>query len=384
MLSSYSNCLLKATKNEQIIVSVFLSLKTALKLAKFMMKPIKTGLSSYGMSSIVFHGPLLKSNPAFTITKIVERHHQNSRKAFPDADIVRDFKDLCKDPEIELIIVTTPDALHYSFAKTALEAGKNVVVEKPFTQTYEEASELIEIAEKKKLLLSVFQNRRWDGDFLTVKDVIKKNMLGRLVDYESHFDRYRNYIQKGTWKESATSGADILYNLGSHMIDQALVLFGQPEAVYADLRVLRDNGDVFDSFDVLLRYHSLKVMTRGSYLVREPGPRYILHGTHGSFLKWGIDPQEQDLKDGYMPTFDGWGEEDPGQWGLLNTDTNDLHFEGNIETRAGNYPAYYENIHHCLRNDARLEVTAEQAASVIKIIEAARKSFEDKKEILIK
>lgn len=346
-----------------------------------MSNSIKTGLASFGMSTIVFHGPLLKTNSAFEVTKIVERHRQNSRKSFPEAEIVKDFKDLCNDNEIELIIVTTPDHLHFPFAKMALESGKHVVVEKPFTQSYEQALELIELAEKKQLILSVFQNRRWDGDFLTVQDIVKKEMLGRLVDYEAHFDRYRNFIQEGTWKESSEFGAGILFNLGSHMIDQVLVLFGMPESVYADLRILRDDGDVNDSFDVLLRYDHIKVMVRGSYLVREPGPRYILHGTEGSFLKWGIDPQEQDLKDGYLPGFEGWGEEDPEEWGLLNTNLNGLHYEGNIETIPGNYPAFYENIHDCLRNNAKPRVTAEEAANVIKIIEAARRSFDEKREV---
>ncbi len=349
-----------------------------------MSNPIKTGLASYGMSSMVFHGPLLKTNPAFSVTKIVERHQQNSRKSFPEAEIVRDFKDLCKDSEIELIVITTPDPLHFPFAKMALEAGKHVVVEKPFTQSYEQAIELMEISEKKDLLLSVFQNRRWDSDFLTVQEVIKKEMLGRLVDYESHFDRYRNFIQEDTWKESADAGAGILFNLGSHMIDQALVLFGMPESVYADLRILRDGGNVNDSFDVILRYDHIKVMTRGSYLVREPGPRYILHGTEGSFLKWGIDPQEQDLKDGYLPSFEGWGEENPDDWGLLNTNMGNLHYEGNIETIPGNYPAFYENIHQCIRNNAELKVKPGEAANVIRIIEVARKSYKEKREIPLK
>jgi len=165
------------------------------------------------------------------------------------------------------------------------------------------------------------------------------------------------------------------------MIDQALVLFGMPGSVYADLRILRDEGDVFDSFDVLLRYDHIKVMVRGSYLVREPGPRYTLHGTEGSFMKWGIDPQEQDLKDGYLPAFEGWGEEDPEDWGFLNTSNGGLHFEGNIETIPGNYPAFYENIHDCIRNNAKPKVSAKEAATVIKIIEAARRSNKEKREV---
>ena len=339
-----------------------------------MTNPIKTGLASYGMSSMVFHGPLLKVHPGFRIDKIVERNQRASKSAFPEAIIVKDFRELCKDPEIELIIVNTPDPLHYPFAKMALESGKHVVVEKPFTQSYAQAKELITLAGKQDKVLSVFQNRRWDGDFLTVQQVIRNKMLGRLVEFESHFDRYRNFIQENTWKEEAIAGAGTLMNLGSHMIDQALVLFGIPKSVYADIRINRLKGEVDDSFDLFLKYNDIKVLIRGSYLVREQGPRYILHGTEGSFLKWGIDPQEQALKDGKLPVGDTWGKEETEYWGKLNTDINNLHFEGRIETFPGNYRAYYENIYETIRNKAELIVKPQEAANVIKIIEAARKS----------
>lgn len=348
-----------------------------------MSNPIKTALSSYGMSSMVFHGPLLKVNPNFSLTKIVERHHNRSQSGYPEATIVRDFKDLCNDREIELLIINVPDPLHYSFSRKALEAGKHLVVEKPFTHTYEQAEELIDLANKKGLLLTVFQNRRWDGDFLTVKHVIENNMLGRLVDFESHFDRYRNFIQPDTWKESAEAGAGTLYNLGSHMIDQALVLFGLPTEVYADIRINRKSGEVDDSFDVSLKYDNLKVSTRGSYLVREPGPRYILHGTEGSFLKWGIDPQEQMLKDGFLPEGDNWGKENPVEWGKINTIINGLHIEGSIETFAGNYNIFYENVHDVIRKGSKPLVTAEEASHVIRILEAARESSKTGREIKI-
>lgn len=361
---------------------LFISLR-AIKLEKNMSNPIKTGLSSYGMSAMVFHGPLLKVNPDFIITKIVERHHKNSKHAFPDAIIVKDFDELCKDNELELIIVNTPDPLHYPFAKKALEAGKHVVIEKPFTQSYKQAEDLLELAQKKGLILSVFQNRRWDGDFMTVRKVIENKMLGRLVEYESHFDRYRNFIQEDTWKESASAGAGTLFNLGSHMIDQILVLFGMPGAVYADLRINRSNGEVDDSFDISLKYDDIKVTTKGSYLVREPGPRYILHGTEGSFLKWGIDPQEQALKDGFMPVGDEWGKEKPVEWGKLNTNIDNLHFEGRIETIPGNYGIFYDNIFETIRNGADLMVKPGEAANVIKILEAARESHQSGKEVKI-
>ncbi|HYW96090.1 MAG TPA: Gfo/Idh/MocA family oxidoreductase, partial [Bacteroidales bacterium] len=285
--------------------------------------------------------------------------------------------------DIELIIVNTPDHTHYELTRQALQAGKHVVVEKPFTQTFTEAAELIEMAENNGLVLSVFQNRRWDGDFLTIGQVLQKKLLGRLTEFESHFDRFRNYVKEDTWKEDPATGTGTLYNLGSHMIDQALILFGMPEGVTADIRMMRPGAKVDDSFDLHLRYTGLKVVVRGGYLVREAGPRYILHGTEGSFLKWGLDPQEETLKQGNLPVGDNWGKEHQDDFGLLNTTIGDLHFRGRIETLPGNYSAYYDNIYRALRHGEALAVTARQGANVIRIIEAAYRSARERRTISI-
>ena len=263
-------------------------------------------------------------------------------------------------------MVNTPDSTHYNYTSRALEAGKHVVVEKPFTLKYHQAMDLIELADKKGLTLSVFHNRRWDGDFKTVRAILSEQLLGRLVEYESHYDRYRNYI-----------------NLGSHMIDQALVLFGKPEQVFADIRHFRTGTKVDDNYEVWLKYPGVKVSICGSYLVREPGPRYILHGTNGSFLKWGIDPQEEALKEGKMPVGESWGKEDEENWGLLHTEINGQTYRGKYETLAGDYPAYYDNIYDVLRNGAKPEVSGEEAALVIKVIEAAYNSCRTLKAVKI-
>ncbi len=338
------------------------------------MNPIKTGLASYGMSGIVFHAPLIYSNNNFELYKILERTRDDSREKYPEASIVRNYDDLLYDDDIELIIVNTPDNKHYKMARKALEAGKNVVVEKPFVQKYSDAMELVELADKKGLVLSVFHNRRWDGDFLTVRKIISENLLGRLVEYEAHFDRYRNFIQGDTWKEDPSTGVGTLYNLGSHLIDQAIVLFGKPSHVTADIRIQRSGGKIDDFFDLWLTYPDIKVTLCGGYLVREPGPRYTLHGTEGSYLKWGIDPQEEDLKQGKKPNAPGWGEESRENWGLLHTGTNGTLFRDKYETVTGNYNDYYNDIHNTIRNGATPTVTAEQAALVIRVIEAAFKS----------
>lgn len=337
------------------------------------MKPIQTALASYGMSGLVFHGPLLMIHNGFNIRSILERHRSDSRKHHPESILVRDFNDILGDPEVELVVINTPDHLHYEMTVAALEAGKHVVVEKPFTQETSEANDLIDLAKKRGVVLSVFQNRRWDGDFLTVKKIIEEKQLGRLVSFESHFDRFRNYIQE-SWKESDELNTGTLYNLGSHMIDQALVLFGMPQAVFAEVRAMRTSSKVDDSFDIVLHYPDVKCMVRGSYLVKEPGPRYILHGTEGSFLKWGIDPQEEALKQGNVPGKPGWGTEPEKAWGLLNTHVNGTDVRKRIETEAGNYLAYYDNIQRVIRNGADPDVRPEEARDVIRVIEAAYES----------
>ncbi|MEX0986948.1 MAG: Gfo/Idh/MocA family oxidoreductase [Bacteroidales bacterium] len=337
------------------------------------MKSIQTAITSYGMSGIVFHGPLLEVHPGFEIVKILERNRNNSEGKHSGARIVRDYKNILHDPDIELVIVNTPDYIHHEMTISALEAGKNVVVEKPFTLTTAQADEIINLASRRNLMVSVFQNRRWDGDFLTTKKIINDGSLGRLVSFESHFDRFRNYIQD-SWKEDNSLGAGTLYNLGSHMIDQALHLFGMPGYIFADVRNQRTNSKVDDSFDIFMHYPHVKCLVRGSYLVKEEGPRYILHGTGGSFLKGGIDPQEADLKAGKIPGSSGWGDDEPAMYGILNTVNGDGENRVPVPTIAGNYSAYYDNIYEHLRNRAELAVTATEGRDVIRIIEAAYES----------
>jgi len=336
------------------------------------MNPINTALCSYGMSGLVFHGPLLEAHPGYKVTKILERNRHESKDKHSGSQLVRNFDDLIDDPTIELVVVNTPDHLHVDMATRAMEAGKNVVVEKPFTLKASEADHLIKIAEKQGVVLSVYHNRRWDGVFLTVKEVLASGKLGRLVDFEVHFDRFRNYI-KESWKDQA-NGTGTLYNLGSHLVDQALTLFGIPDRLFCDTRMLRDGALTDDSYDLWLHYPEFKCMLRSSYLVREPGPSFMLHGTEGSFLAWGSDPQERDLKDGLIPGSDGWGVDPSFSHARINTDFEGEHIEGDYPLHAGNYMEYYDNIHEAIRNNASLIVTAQQARDVIRVIEAAYES----------
>jgi predicted dehydrogenase len=323
------------------------------------MNKIQVGLASFGMSGMVFHAPILTHHPGFRLTKIVERSKNEVSKIYPGITSVRSFDELLNDDGIELIIVNTPDHTHFEYARKALEAGRHVIVEKPFTRTIGQGEDLLNLADRKNRMLSVFQNRRWDGDFLTVRKVIDSEWLGRLVEFESNYMRYRNFIQPGTWKESAVQGIGITYNLGSHMIDQAVTLFGMPDAVWADIDSMRTGSEIDDYYVIKLIYPEIKVVLKASYLVREEGARYTLHGTNGSFLKYGIDPQEEMLKQGGNPSTPGWGREPEDRWGILNTEINGMHIRGKLETVAGNYAAYYDNIYDVLRNRAELEVSPE-------------------------
>lgn len=345
------------------------------------MNRISVGLASFGMSGMVFHAPFLANNPGFHLSKILERTPKGSKQIYPETVIVKDYDELLKDPDLDLIVVNTPDHTHYDLTKEALMAGKHVIVEKPFTIISAEGKELIELAEKENLVLSVFQNRRWDGDFQTVKKVISDGVIGDLVEYESHFDRFRNYIQPGTWKEDFNQGTGNIYNLGSHMIDQVLILFGMPEGIYADLEIRRDGSKVNDYYHIHMYYENKTAILKSSYLVKEPGPRFILHGSHGSFIKYGIDPQEELLKSGEIPVGEDWGREDEQNWGLLNTEINGEPVRYRIETIPGNYHTFYDNLFYAIREGRELAVKPQESLNVIRIIEAAIISNAEKRAV---
>ncbi len=345
------------------------------------MKPIVTALCSFGMSGQVFHGPSLKVLPQYKIHKILERNQRLSEKHYPQATIVNDYDKILHDPVVELVIVNTPDYLHFEMAKLALEAGKHIVVEKPFVKNSEDAVILIEIAKRNNVLMTVYQNRRQDGGFLTVQKVLENKMLGRLVEFECHYDRYRNYIQEGSWKEDGDERTGVLFNLGSHVVDQALVLFGKPLAVTAHLSILRTGGRTTDQFNIRLHYQGFEAILRCSYLVREMGPQFIIHGTEGSFLKMGTDPQEELLKIHRLPDEPTWGMEPPADWGKLNTSVNGLHFEGRIETVPGNYSRFYTDLYHSIRDGEPLTVKPEEALMTIRVLETALDSNRERKTI---
>lgn len=347
------------------------------------MNPIKTALLSYGMSGEIFHAPLLAVDPNFSLATVLQRNSDKAKLRYPEVRIVRKIDDIIKDDSIELVVINTPNESHFEYATLALEAGKHIVVEKPFTVTAQDADKLINLAVKKNKILTVFQNRRWDGDFMTVKKVLENNWVGKVAEFELHYDRYRNYIEANTWKEEEGPGTGILYNLGSHMLDQVVMLFGMPNEVDARIGIQRPNGKVEDFYDIRMHYNTFHTIVKSSYLVREATPRYILHGTEGSFIKYGIDPQEQALKDGRIPGFQGWGLEGKEFWGKLNTTLDGLHCEGLVETLPGNYSAFYKNVFGAIRNNEPLAVKPEESRDVIRLIEACYESHKLRKAVKV-
>lgn len=337
---------------------------------------IKTGIASFGISGQVFHAPFVSTHPQFELTAIVERTKNLSKERYSEAHIARSLDELLATGEIELVIINTPDATHYEYAKKALEAGKNVIVEKPFTKTTAEGRELIAHARAKGLMLGVYQNRRWDADFLTVKEIIDNRKIGRVVEFESTFARYRNHIQAGNWKEQ---DGGMTCNLGSHLIDQCICLFGMPEALFADIATLRDGGIVDDYFMIHLlrcaKAPEVRITLKAGYLMREPEPRFVIHGTEGSYVKHGVDKQEELLKRGAMPVSPDWGVETEDEWGILNTAT----FRGRYPSQRGNYADFYESVYQHLRHGIPLPTDAAGVLPVIGLIEAAKESSRDRK-----
>ena len=346
------------------------------------MHEMKVGLIGYGMAGRVFHAPVITAVPHLRLAKVVERRSQTSRERYPWVEVASEAAILLADSEIELIVVATPNSSHFDLARQALLADKHVVVDKPFTLTSAQAQELIDLARQQHKVVSAFQNRRWDGDFQTVSQIVKQGCLGRLVEYESHFDRFRNYFSpERAWRETAGPGSGVLFDLGPHLIDQALVLFGLPRRVTADIRSQRAVDQADDQFELILHYDGLKVTLRAGLLVRQPGPRFALHGTEGSFVKYGVDPQEEALKRGRSPQEPEWGMEPEEAWGTLNTQIGGLHFQGKIETVPGCYSAYYENVYQAIRGEAELTVKPEEARNTIRIIELAVQSNAEKRTV---
>jgi scyllo-inositol 2-dehydrogenase (NADP+) len=329
------------------------------------MPGLSVGLVGFGFAGRVFHAPVIRAVPGLQLTHIVQRHGTPESR-YADVEFVRSVEELLTR-SVDLVVVATPNRSHHPIAKQCLLAGRHVVVDKPFTTTVAEAQELVQLARERGRLLTVYQNRRYTGDFETVRRLVAESILGRIVSYEAHFDRFRPELRPGAWREQPQPGAGVWFDLGPHVLDQVLLLFGIPEAIGADIRIERDGAAIDDAFDVTLHYPRLRAILRASMLRAPQAPSFAVHGTHGSFIKYGLDPQEAALKEGHTPEQPDWDTEPPEMYGKLTTP------EGarTIPTTPSSFVRYYENVRDALLGTAQLAVTPEWAIDVMRGMELA-------------
>jgi scyllo-inositol 2-dehydrogenase (NADP+) len=338
---------------------------------------VSTALVGYGFAGKTFHAPLLSSIEGISLDVVMQRHGDDASQVYPSARIVRSIDDLLAIPEIQLVVVATANPSHFPIANACLDAGKNVVIDKPFATVVDEARQLIALAEKRQRVLSVFHNRRWDGDFLTAQQLLGQRRLGRLVRFESHFDRFRPKVDKNAWRQRDEPGSGVLFDLGPHLLDQALVLFCSPVKVTASIRRERDGAAVDDSFDITLEYSDgLQVVCGASMLACAKRPRFALHGTEGSWTKQSLDLQEAALKSGLRPNSPNWLAAITEPPAILSTCAGDAVEQQRIEIVPGDYLAYYQNIRDAILGQASLAVRPRQALRVMELLALCQQSSE--------
>jgi len=348
------------------------------------MSDIDVVVVGFGLAGRVFHCPFVSAVPGLRLAGIVQRKGDEAGAAYPETTVMRSFEEALAS-SAKLIVVGTPNGTHFPLAKQAISAGKHVVIDKPFAGTSEEARELIELAAAKGVLVAPFHNRRWDGDFLTLKKVLASGELGRVVTVESHFDRFRPLQREGTWKESEGSVNGLLFDLGPHLVDQALALFGAPKALTASVRTDRDTTEIEDAFDITFHYDRLLMHCRSSMIAADAAPRYLVHGTHGSFRKMGVDPQEPALVSGLkvprMGTPGVWLQEEPTAWGTLTIAPNPADpgnlLKRDVKTELGDYRGFYASVRDAILGIAPLAVSSEDGFRVVRLLELARVSSKE-------
>ena len=332
------------------------------------MNKIATGLIGFGMGGQVFHGPLLAGDGGFALKAVSGSRFAEFSGAYPGT-AQASGEQIIADRKIELVVITTPNATHGTLARSALLAGKHVVVDKPFCLSSSEAQQLTDLARERGLMLSVFHNRRWDGDFLTVKQLLRDGTLGTMMSFESNFDRYRIAI-RDSWKETLEEGGGLLWDIGAHLVDQAVELFGVPAGWSGDFRRTRPGAKTPDDIEIRLDYSpALRVTLRAAMVRARPAPRFVVHGLKGSYVKFGKDPQEKDLQAGKALNATDWGRDDPAQWGSLLLAQADAIDERRLPTLAGAYPEFYRQVAAAIRNGTPPPVDPASVIPVIRILE---------------
>jgi len=343
---------------------------------------IRVGVVGFGMATRVFHAPLISSVDGLELAAVVERHSNEAAARYPGIVTYRSLGDLLADSSLDLIVVATPSGTHFDVAREVIAAGKNLVVDKPVAMHSSEIAELIALAAARGVMLVPFHNRRWDADFLTVRRLVADNAVGRLVAFESRMDRWSPGATRKPWKNDMAQGGGVLHDLGTHVAYLALVLFGNPEAVSAEIDRERDGEGANDSFEIRLRYPGFRVTLGANMLSSLPGPRFLLRGTAGNFLKFGLDPQEAALNKITRIESPDWGKEPPSAWGTLVVAAEGGMISRTIETVPGDYRRFYGGLRDAILGRGELPVRAIEAWGAARILEWAQESSAARREIL--
>jgi scyllo-inositol 2-dehydrogenase (NADP+) len=335
---------------------------------------LNIALCSYGMSGKVFHAPLIAAESQLYLHTILQRSSESALQDYPRAHIAKSFEEILANPAIDIVVVNTPNEYHYPMTKAALLAGKHVVTEKPFTLSLDEGNELIELAQQQQKKLAVFHNKRLETDHLTAQKILSNGVLGRIVEIEWHYDRYRNSITHKLWKENNLPGSGTWFDLGVHMLDSMLTLLGRPQAVNADMRSLRRAEGSTDYFNVCFHYPDIRVFLRSSTFVSEKGATLSIHGDKGSFLKFGQDVQEQQLMNGLRPHQTNWANHGSDNLGILAVQHENGVLRTQIESERGCYELFYRNIADAINGKDTLRFPAQQALLAVEMLLAAEES----------
>lgn len=347
-------------------------------------KTLNVALLGYGLAGSAFHAPLIATTKGLQLTAIVTSNEERRAKAksdYPEAKIIASSDEIWSNAKsFDLVVIATPNKLHVPLAELALENNLSVVIDKPFATSAKEAKELIDFHKNSNKLLTVFQNRRWDNDFLTVRKLINAGTLGQIRRFESRYERFRPELNKNAWREAGTAddAGGLLFDLGSHLIDQAVALFGKPKHVYAELPQRRIGAKVDDDTFVALKFaNDLIAHLWMSLTARAKGNRYLINGTKGSYTKEGLDPQENDLRTGLKPGNGGWGVEPLSEWGTLSYEEDGKTVNKKIESVPGNYPDFYKQVFEAISNGGKPPIDLNESLTTMQIIEAAQRSHQE-------